>query len=641
MRRALRPQKPLSNKETIMTKKKITAIPEHGSVQLIPLDKLKKSPRNARKTPHPKADIEALAASIAANGMLQNPVVEPESGKDGNPTGNFLVTIGEGRRQAQLLRAKRKEIPKTEPIRCIIDTASNALEISLAENAIRSQMHPADQFDAFHELHVMHGMAIDDIAAHFGVTAAVVKQRLKLATISPALMAAYREDKLSLAQLMDFTLVDDHAKQESLFEEFGEEISRDEILEAIDATHVPATDRRVVFVGLETYEAAGGEVMRDLFGEENETFLLNPDLLNQLAQQRLAAQADHIRAEGWKWVTVLPRYEQAAFEGLRRIYADTPELSDEAQAQLEALEAEYDALDYDEEGSNTEGARIQSAMEALQGENAFDPEDIKRAGVFIYLAPSGEVRIDRAFIRPNDDERPKAEKPTRGPENGPAPISEKLVAELTAERTLALRDALGRASDLALAAVVHAFAAETFFPHRSGLSSLDITARSASLSAHAANIGETPMARQVQERHERWAKQLPEEPEQLWGFIRHMAQPERLSLLAHCAALTIDTVKRPKGSDDGRRQHGELLSEALGHDMAKVWSPTVENYLGRVSKERILEAVREGVGKEAADNIANLKKLDMAKAAEQRLQGKGWLPSVLRPQQAQLAAAAE
>src|SRR5689334_16602662 len=109
-----------------MSKKKTVTLPESGTVLFIPLNKLKKSPNNARKTPHPRADIEALAASIAANGMLQSPVVEPERDGSGAPTGAYLVTIGEGRRQAQLLRAKRKEIGKAEPIRCVLDTAHNA-----------------------------------------------------------------------------------------------------------------------------------------------------------------------------------------------------------------------------------------------------------------------------------------------------------------------------------------------------------------------------------------------------------------------------------------------------------------------------------------------------------------------------------
>lgn len=102
-----------------MTAKTQTVI-ENDAAVFIPLSKLKKSPRNARKTPHSEAHIEALAASIAAKGMLQNLVVEPERDADGEPTGAYFVTIGEGRRLAQLLRVKRKQIKKTEPIRCVL-----------------------------------------------------------------------------------------------------------------------------------------------------------------------------------------------------------------------------------------------------------------------------------------------------------------------------------------------------------------------------------------------------------------------------------------------------------------------------------------------------------------------------------------
>src|ERR1700682_722788 len=107
---------------------------ENGTESFIPLNKLKKSPNNARKTPHTEASIEAYAASIAAKGILQNLVVEPELDADGSATGFYFVTIGEGRRLAQLLRVERKEIKKTEPIRCIIDTANDPHEISLDEN---------------------------------------------------------------------------------------------------------------------------------------------------------------------------------------------------------------------------------------------------------------------------------------------------------------------------------------------------------------------------------------------------------------------------------------------------------------------------------------------------------------------------
>src|ERR1700710_1022260 len=122
---------------------------ESGAVIDVPLNKLKKSPRNARRTPHAEADIEALAASIAAKGVLQAPVVEPETDEVGAPTGCYLVTIGEGRRLALVLLAKRKSIKKVEPVRCVVDLNNDPHEISLDENVTRTGLHPADQFEAF------------------------------------------------------------------------------------------------------------------------------------------------------------------------------------------------------------------------------------------------------------------------------------------------------------------------------------------------------------------------------------------------------------------------------------------------------------------------------------------------------------
>ncbi|TAJ20333.1 MAG: hypothetical protein EPO65_04060 [Dehalococcoidia bacterium] len=127
---------------------KTEPVAQQGVEVLIPLNKLKKSPHNARKTAHGEAAIQALAASIAHKGLLQNLVVQPEVKADGAATGYYLVTAGEGRRLAQELRAKRREIKRTEPIRCIVDAVNDALEISLDENVTRTEMHPADQFEA-------------------------------------------------------------------------------------------------------------------------------------------------------------------------------------------------------------------------------------------------------------------------------------------------------------------------------------------------------------------------------------------------------------------------------------------------------------------------------------------------------------
>ena len=124
---------------------------QDGQTVFVPLNKLKKSPKNVRKVPHTDEFIAALAASVAAKGLYQNLVVEPEV-KNGKPTGCYLVTAGEGRRLAYLLRAKRKEIRKNHLVRCWLDTENDPAEVSLDENYNREQLHPADQFERFHEL---------------------------------------------------------------------------------------------------------------------------------------------------------------------------------------------------------------------------------------------------------------------------------------------------------------------------------------------------------------------------------------------------------------------------------------------------------------------------------------------------------
>ena len=157
------------------------ALHESFDIVDLPLNKLKKSPRNARRTPHAEADIEALAASIAVKGVLQAPVVEPETDEAGAPTGFYLTTIGEGRRLALLLLAKRKVIKKTEAVRCVVDLTNDPHEISLDENITRSRMHPADEFEAFRRLSEERGLSAEEIGARFGVGAQVVRQRLRLA----------------------------------------------------------------------------------------------------------------------------------------------------------------------------------------------------------------------------------------------------------------------------------------------------------------------------------------------------------------------------------------------------------------------------------------------------------------------------
>lgn len=124
---------------------KVGRVPiQTGEVREIALNKLKASPKNVRRVGHSAQDIEARAASIRHKGMLQPLVVEPEINENGEASGCYLVTIGEGRRQALRLLAKRKLLSMAEPVRCVIDTTNDPGEISLDENTSRRDEEAQD-----------------------------------------------------------------------------------------------------------------------------------------------------------------------------------------------------------------------------------------------------------------------------------------------------------------------------------------------------------------------------------------------------------------------------------------------------------------------------------------------------------------
>ena len=98
-----------------------------------------------------------------------------------------------------------------------------------------------------------------------------MKQRLRLAKASPALLQAYENDEISLDQLMAFCLVDDQNPS-------GAGLRRDQgPLEQgagrdppyAHRENRPCGRRRALFIGAEAYKAAGGIIIRDLFDEDD------------------------------------------------------------------------------------------------------------------------------------------------------------------------------------------------------------------------------------------------------------------------------------------------------------------------------------------------------------------------------------
>src|SRR5215468_11342721 len=184
----------------------------------IPFNKLVLSQSNVRRL---KAGIsvEELAEDIARRSLLQSLNVRPVLDADGNETGMFEVPAGGRRFQALQLLVKQKRLTKNAPIPCVVRDPATAIlaeDDSLAENVQRAPLHPLDQFRAFRDLREK-GMSEEEIAAAFFVSVQVVKQRLKLASVSPKLLDVYAEDGMTLDQLMAFTVNSDHERQEQVW----------------------------------------------------------------------------------------------------------------------------------------------------------------------------------------------------------------------------------------------------------------------------------------------------------------------------------------------------------------------------------------------------------------------------------------
>jgi len=106
-----------------------------------------------------------------------------------------------------------------------------------------------------------------------------------LVTVSPRLLEIYAEDAMTLDQLMAFSISDDHARQERVWESLSRgwnPPSPTQIRRLLAEGAVHASNKRAVFVGLEAYEAAGGGVLRDLFEEDGGGWLQDPALLDRL-----------------------------------------------------------------------------------------------------------------------------------------------------------------------------------------------------------------------------------------------------------------------------------------------------------------------------------------------------------------------
>ena len=549
-------------------------------IQTIPLNKLFHSEANVRHTG--KADdIEGLAASIAAHGLRQNLNVLPSA--DGK---RFAVVAGGRRLRALKHLAKTGQLPKDAPISCLVLAESDdPAEISLVENAMREAMHPDDQCAAFADL-IGKGSTAEEVAARFGVTPAVVRQRLKLAGVSPKLRSLYRKGEITLDQMTALAISDDHAAQEAAWADLPDWNRNPAALKrALTGGTVAADDRLARFVTVEAYIDAGGSVIRDLFDAEDEGYLADAALVQRLAAEKMEAACAAISAEGWQWVEArMTRDYSTSYE---RVWPQGNDSEDEDESAA-----------------------------------AFDPADIARAGVLITLAHDGSLQVERGLVHPDDH---RAEAKAARPAAEPGALAAALVTDLSAHRTAALRVELAGKPSVALAAVVHAMALPLLYGQQRG-SCLDLRAVSAPLDRLTKAEADSPAHDALRQTGTFWGDRLPGSPADLFAWCLSQDQSVLLDLLAFVAGLTVDAVES-KGA--GRNPAADALAQAVTLDMREWWQPTVEGFWQRLPKAGMIHAMGEAKVTAVAP-LDSVKKAEAAHMVAKAMQGGGWLPAPLR-----------
>ncbi len=665
-----------------------------AAAQGIPFNLLILSQANVRRVKN-GVTIEELAVDIERRGLLQGLSVRPERDGAGEETGKFEVPAGGRRFRALEILVKRKRLARDAIVPCVVKPADDivsAEEDSLAENVFRESLHPLDEFRAMKRL-VDQGDDIESVAARFGVTPAVVRQRLKLASVSPVLHEVYATDGMTLEQLMAFSVSDDPARQEQVWElvQTHHNQSAHFIRARLTETTVAARDPRALFIGTDAYVAAGGCILRDLFEEDRGGWLQDAALLDRLVLEKLGAEADRIRAEGWKWVEVTVDLPYDFAYRLRAIEATHTPPTEAEMAEVARLQAKAEALEAEWSGAESVPDEVDARVIALDeriaelsgGSWNYDPADMAIAGVFVSIDRGGALEIEPGWVRAEDEpviepdggtegegaESPEGVEPADGPEHvdaqtevstpleedddASAPLPDRLVTELTAERTLALQDAVAGNPGVAFAAVLHNLVLATFYFGRTE-SCLAISLTRVTFGFQPSGMKHSTAAQAIDARHAKWNDRLPESDRDLWEMLCQLDSSEQGELFAHCAGYAVNALfEAAPRYDNGRVSahgverrlaHSHILARAVGLDMvASGWKPTAENYFGKVTKARILEAVTEAKGGEAAGRIDHLKKPDMAREAERLMEDAAWLPEPLRtpplPAQAELLAA--
>lgn len=362
--------------------------------RLIPLDQLYLHPFNPRQDVD-HDEIQALARSIQVGGVIHNLAGYAD------PTSTSIGIVDGGRRLRALQHLIHTDGAITKVEVKITEDELTALSWAGAANVTHRPLHPADEIRAYRK-QVSAGISRSQIASAFGCSQTHVNRRLKLAALPDSALDLLKADQITLDAAKAMTTAGNPERLEQVVEAINQgslQPTPDRIRTELNGEATTSTDRRVVFVGLDTYRAEGGAMTEDLF--EDCAYLHDEALLNKLFETKLQLKSEKVKEdEGWSWATQIDEtyLPYGMHSGMDRLYPEQVELPEADQAELTELESANTW-----ELSNEDRAKLTKLRNRTLGD--YGEADIAAGGVFILVDTKGALCVERAFRKQGKDRK--------------------------------------------------------------------------------------------------------------------------------------------------------------------------------------------------------------------------------------------
>jgi len=576
------------------------------TIQTVKLSNLRLSPLNVRKVK--PSNIEAMASDIEAHGVLQNLIGYEQDDK-------VLVCAGGRRYRALKLLQKNKTITGSYEVPVDIRTEAEAIEVSLSENTQREDMHPADAIMAYRAL-IDGGKEVEDVAAIYGVSPAHVRRILKLSALHPTIMKAFQKDEIGMPAAQAFAMCDDGDRQLEVFKATGD--SAHQIRAMLTQDKLTTKHQYFRVVGEDAYTEAGGTFTADLFGEDR--YADDPALVTKLLDGALAQIEQQARDEGWQEVEVCYERPDSFYmkphldpEGEREPTAEEQAQMDTLADKIATREAECEA-EGEQPHWDSEYRALEREQDAIaEGLRFFTDEQKAGHTLTLFLDREGVNRV--VFTSAKRSAASDGPKPPR------PDYSQKVMDQLGAVRTMAVREAVANDPDLALDVLLDTLIGQLAHSEYSWTlpTEIETSGREVRL------VDEIMAHAQIEPIEKIAADDLERVPsEDRLAALRGIDGDTKMRLLAYCVAAQITSHE----TSGGKAERIDQIGAMAGIDMTAKWEPN-QFFYDQLSKPTLFKLLEAGNGKDAIENCAKMKRADLAVTVNERNAGRGILPPVL------------